>query len=77
MACKRTYQWNLKKVPESGRSQDSALFSDFQNSTFRYIPLEAMQSVSIFSVFPSVAVQIFVGTLAGKVAALCMACKSI
>jgi hypothetical protein len=31
-----------------------------------------MQIVSSFSVFPSVAVQIYV---AGKVAALCMACK--
>jgi hypothetical protein len=29
----------------------------------------------LFSVFPSVAVPIYVGTLAGKVAALCMACK--
>jgi hypothetical protein len=32
-----------------------------------------MQSDSTFSVFPSVAVQIYVGTLAGKVAALCIA----
>jgi hypothetical protein len=34
-----------------------------------------MHSVLNFSVFPSVAVQIYVGTLVGKVAALCMACK--
>jgi hypothetical protein len=34
-----------------------------------------MQSVLTFSVFPAVAVQIYVGALAGKVVALCITCK--
>jgi hypothetical protein len=37
--------------------------------------LKSHANVSTFSVFLSTAVQIYVGTLAGKVAALCMACK--
>ncbi len=36
---------------------------------------KTMQSVLTFSVFPAVAVQIYVGALAGKVVALCMTCK--
>jgi hypothetical protein len=77
MAFRGTYKWNfsnLKKVPESLLSQDSDTCFRFSEFYF-LVPLKATQSLSTFSVFPSVSVQIYVGILAGKVAALCMACK--